>query len=90
MPATAEGSPRRVEYRREIGNVLGRLQVEKPHIAARVTQCVEYAKIIRWVLNALDGYMDRSGEDLATVARHIRQGRIEVRTIGNRITIVVP
>lgn len=89
MAATTD-SPSRIEYRREIGNVLGRLEVEKPVIAARVTECVEYAKVVRWVLNAIDGYQDRSGDDLATVARHIRQGRIEVRTIGNRITVVVP
>jgi hypothetical protein len=74
----------------EIANVLGRLQVEKPFIAARVTSVVEYARIVKYVLAAIDGYMDRSGKDLATIARDIRHGRIEVRCIGNRIVVVVP
>ena len=71
-------------------NILGRLQIEKPKIADRVVKVVEYARIIKYVLAAIDGYQDRSGDDLATIARHIRQGRIEVRCIGNRITVVTP
>jgi len=73
-----------------ISNALGALNAHKPQIAKRVVEVVEYARILRYVLNAIDGYQDRSGESLDTLRRHIRQGRVEVRCIGGRITVVVP
>lgn len=74
----------------ETANALGALNAYKPYIARRVTQVVEYARIVRWVLNALDGYQDRSGESLDSLARHIRHGRVEVRCVGNKIVVVTP
>lgn len=71
-------------------NALGVLNVHKPHIAKRVTEVVEYARIVRYVLNAIDGYQDRSGESLDTLVRHIRRGRVEVRCVGNKIVVVTP
>lgn len=86
---TEAASPR-INAGYEVANVLGRLNADKPRIARRCTSVVEYARVIRWVLNALDGYQDRSGEDLEALRRHIHQGRVEVRCIGNRIVVVTP
>lgn len=71
-------------------NTLGRLNADLPFVAKRVTDQVEYARIVRLVLNAIDGYQDRSGETLDEMIKHIRQERMEVRCIGNRITVVTP
>lgn len=89
MEAQTDTSPS-LSSNYEVGNVLGRLNADKPAIGKKCTEVVEYAKIIRWVLNAIDGYQDRSGESLDTLRRHIHQGRLEVRCIGNRIIIVTP
>lgn len=88
---TDSGSPAgEVQIGYEIGNALGRLNADLPFVGKRCTEVVEYARILRYVLNAIDGYQDRSGESLDTLQRHIRNGRLEVRCIGNRITVVVP
>jgi hypothetical protein len=86
---TAPTSPR-IASHYEIGNALGRLNADKPAIARRCIEVVEYARIIRYILNALDGYQDRSGESLDALQRHIRAGRVEVRCIGNEIVVVTP
>ena len=75
---------------REIGNALGALQRDKPMIAQRCVDVVEYARILRYVLNVLDGWMDREGASYDEVARHIRHGRIELRCVGDRVIVVVP
>jgi hypothetical protein len=89
MTATADpAGTTQVTY--QVVNVLGRLQVEKPRIADRVLAITEYARIVKYVLSVIDGYADRSGKDLAEIARDVRHGRIEVRCVGSRITVVVP
>lgn len=89
METPTSTSPR-IEAGYEVVNALGRLNADKPAIGKRCTEVTEYAKIIRWVLNAIDGYQDRSGESLDTLRRHIHQGRVEVRCVGDKITVVVP
>jgi len=80
----------RIENRYEIGNALGRLNADRPFLARRVVQATEFARAVRFVLNAIDGYQDRSGDSLDQVARHIRKGRIEVRRNGDKIVVVTP
>lgn len=83
------GSPR-VQGGYEVGNVLGRLNADKPFIGKRVVEAPEYARIVRYVLNAIDGYHDRSGDNFDKLQRHIRKGRIEVRCVGSKIVVVTP
>lgn len=83
-------SASRIETRYEVVNSLGRLNADRPYLAERVMQATEFAKAVVFMLRTLDGYQDRSGEDLETIARHIRAGRIEVRCNGNSITVVTP
>lgn len=90
LAAQAAADSPRISSDYEIGNALGRLNADKPLIAQRCIEHPEYARIVRWVLNAIDGWQDRSGEPVDMVGRLIRHGKIEVRCVGNRITIVVP
>lgn len=86
---SATSSPR-IQGGYEVGNALGRLNADKPFLGKKCVEAVEYARILRYVLNAIDGYQDRSGDNLDTLRRHIRQGRVEVRCVGNRVVVVTP
>lgn len=74
----------------EIANALGRLNADKPFLGKRCTEVVEYAKALRYFLNALHLYKRNSGATLDQIAREIRQGRIELRLDGARIVVVTP
>ena len=74
----------------EVANALGQMNADRPRLGELCTSCVPIAKLVRYVLNALDLYGQREAKDAFLVARDIDAGRVELRCHGARSVGVTP